>query len=101
MDSIKDSRVTWTLISYNNGYKTFLQEKDIEYNKPVYLASGVGIWDAVDNGEESCLLSYKVYMDAGGNLPNFLIEWLNRKALANIFEDVILEALARNPEVNR
>jgi hypothetical protein len=37
-------------------------------------------------------------MDSGGNLPNFLIDWLNRKAIGNIFDDVVLAALTRTSE---
>jgi len=98
MDSIKDNRVVWTLISYHNGYKAFLQERDMEYNNPVYLESGIGIWDVIEDGKNSCQLSYRVYMDSGGNLPNFLIDWLNRKAIGNIFDDVVLAALTRTSE---
>ena len=100
MDYIKDNRVTWTLLSYENDYKSFLKERDIEFNKPVYLVSGHGIWDAINNGNKSCRLSYRVYMDSGGNLPGFLIEWLNRKALANIFQDVIVAASSRSSQLN-
>ena len=100
MHSINDNRVTWTLISHNNVYEAFLKERDIEFNKPVYLPSGYGIWDAINNGDKSCRLSYKVYMDSGGNLPDFLIEWLNKKALANIFQDVIVEASSRSNQLN-
>ena len=39
-------------------------------------------------------------MDSGGNLPGFLIEWLNKKALANIFQDVIVEASSRSNQLN-
>lgn len=100
MDTINNSRVAWTLISYNNTYETFLKERDDEFNKPVYLASGYGIWEAINNGDKSCRLSYRVYMDSGGNLPGFLIEWLNKKALANIFQDVIVEASSRSNQLH-
>ena len=70
----------------------------MEYNNPVYLESGIGIWDVIEDDKNSCQLSYRVYMDSGGNLPNFLIDWLNRKAIGNIFDDVVLAALTRTSE---
>ena len=99
MESINDNRVTWRLVSYDNGYIDFLKEREREFNKPVYLESGIGIWDAIENSNNSCKLSYRVYMDSGGNLPKFIIDWLNRKALASIFEDVLLTASLLKTEV--
>ncbi len=99
MESTNENRVTWRLVSYDNGYKDFLTEREREFNKPVYLESGIGIWDAIENSNNSCWLSYRVYMDSGGNLPHFLIDWLNRKALATIFEDVLLTASSLKTEV--
>ena len=99
MESINDNRVTWRLVSYDNGYIDFLKEREREFNKPVYLESGIGIWDAIEKSKNSSRLSYRVYMDAGGNLPHFLIDWLNRKALAGIFEDVLLTASSLKTKV--
>ncbi len=99
MVSTNDNRVTWRLVSYDNGYKGFLKKRDREFNNPIYLESGIGIWDATENSKNSCRLSYKVYMDSGGKLPHFLIDWLNRKALASIFEDVLLTASSLKTQV--
>ena len=38
------------------------------------------------------LISYRLYMDPGGSLPDFIIKKVNESSIYNIFNDVINEA---------
>ena len=52
------------------------------------MNTGVGIWKINKLDQDVSEVSYRVYMDTGGRLPKFLVEWLNKTAANNIFNDV-------------
>ena len=41
------------------------------------------------------ILSYRLFMDPSGYIPDFIIEKVNEISIYNIFNDVVLEALNR------
>ena len=42
------------------------------------------------------MLSYRLYLDPGGSIPDFAIELLNKMSIVNVFNDVLIEASRRN-----
>ena len=79
----------WYLLNKNSEYKDFIDSND---KKAVYLDYGAGTWmiESVDNG--SYIFTYRLFMDPGGSMPNFIVEKINEYSIYNIFNDVIIEA---------
>ena len=50
--------------------------------------------ERADDGEY--MLSYRLYLDPGGSIPDFAIELLNKMNIVNVFSDVLSEANRRN-----
>ena len=83
--------------------KWFLLDEDQELldiqssNKtnPIYLKYGAGLWlvDSIDKSKIK--ISYRLFMDPGGSIPNFLTEKINEISIINLFKDVIAEAERR------
>ena len=46
--------------------------------------------ESVNNG--SYIITYRLFMDPGGSMPNFIVEKINEYSIYNIFNDVIIEA---------
>ena len=61
-------------------------------NDAVYLDFGAGIWLFEKIEKNKYLISYRLYMDPGGYLPNLIIKKVNESSIYNIFDDVINEA---------
>ena len=61
----------------------------------VYLDHGAGLWVAEEIGKDTIVLSYRIYMDPGGSLPDLLINMMNKISVVNIFKDAISEAQYR------
>ena len=76
----------------------YLLEKKNETNDlgnpddAVYLDFGAGIWLFEKIEKNKYLISYRLYMDPGGSLPDFIIKKVNESSIYNIFNDVINEA---------
>ena len=85
------SIVHWYLIDEPEKVQTQNISKDA-----IYLDYGAGLWMAenVDDGEY--MLSYRLYLDPGGSIPDFAIELLNKMSIVNVFNDVLSEASRRN-----
>ena len=86
----------------NTLVKWFLLDENIELldfessnNNTVYLKYGAGLWlvDSIDNSKIK--ISYRLFMDPGGSIPNFLIDKINAISIINLFKDVIAEAERR------
>jgi hypothetical protein len=50
--------------------------------------------ERADDGDY--MLSYRLYLDPGGSIPDFAIELLNKMSVVNVFNDVLIEASRRN-----
>jgi hypothetical protein len=64
-------------------------------NDAIYLDYGAGLWMA-ERADGEYMLSYRLYLDPGGSIPNFAIELLNKMSIVNVFNDVLSEASRRN-----
>lgn len=62
----------------------------------IYLDYGAGLWTAEPLEEGRYILSYRLYLDPGGSIPDFAIELMNKISIVNIFKDVMQEATRRN-----
>ena len=81
--------IRWELLDQMEEYSSyFVPCKD----DCVYLDLGVGIWkvSAMSSGEYQ--YSYRLFMDPGGTIPNFVIDQINSMSVVNIFSDVMDEA---------
>jgi len=61
----------------------------------IYLNYGAGLWMAEHNDDGEYMLSYRLYLDPGGSIPDFAIEFLNKMSIVNVFNDVLSEASRR------
>jgi hypothetical protein len=90
-DSI--SIIHWYLL---NEQDAILEKKN---QSATYLSHGAGLWTVENQLNNKTSFSYRIYMDPGGSLPNFLIDLINKTSVVNIFEDAIAEA--QNRYLNR
>ena len=88
---IKNSKtlVKWFLLDEDTELLDIQSSNDAN---TVYLKYGAGIWlvDSVDKSKIK--ISYRLFMDPGGSIPNFLTEKINEISIINLFKDVIAEA---------
>ena len=61
----------------------------------VYLDYGAGLWVAEEIEKDTIILSYRIYMDPGGSLPDLLIDIMNKVSVVNVFKDAVTEAQNR------
>ena len=85
------SIVHWYLIDEPEKVQTQNTSKDA-----IYLNNGAGLWIAQHNDDGEYMLSYRLYLDPGGSIPDFAIELLNKMSIVNVFNDVLSEASRRN-----
>ena len=92
--NIRDSKtlVKWFLLEEDT---KLLDNESLRNGDIIYLKYGAGIWlvDSVD--ENRIKISYRLFMDPGGSIPNFLTEKINKISIINLFKDVIAEAERR------
>ena len=69
---------------------------DSDGNSATYIDYGAGLWIAEQKEQDKTLFSYRIYMDPGGSLPDFLIDMINKTSVINIFKDAISEAQKRH-----
>ena len=85
------SIVHWYLIDKPEKVQTKNTSKDA-----IYLDYGAGLWMAERADDGDYMLSYRLYLDPGGSIPDFAIELLNKMSVVNVFNDVLIEASRRN-----
>ena len=88
-NSDNTSIIHWYLLEKD---KKFLDADD---RTATYLNYGAGLWVAEEKDDNKTLFSYRIYMDPGGSLPDFLIDMINKNSVVNIFNDAINEAIKR------
>lgn len=91
-NSVNSEFAYWILQDEGVKFKEFIEKKSASKNNPIYLDEGTGVFKVVPNSDRTNIVSYSLYMDPGGNLPNFLINMINERGLVNMFRDVIDEA---------
>ena len=84
------SIVHWYLIDEPEKVQTQNTSKDA-----IYLNYGAGLWMAEHKDDGEYMLSYRLYLDPGGSIPDFAIELLNKMSIVNVFNDVLNEASRR------
>ena len=62
----------------------------------IYIDYGAGLWMAERADDGEYMLSYRLYLDPGGSIPDFAIELLNKMSIVNVFNDVLSEASRRS-----
>ena len=92
-DDDSTSIIHWYLL---NEQDALLDKKN---QSATYLSHGAGLWVAENQLNNKISFSYRIYMDPGGSLPNFLIDLINKTSVVNIFEDATAEA--QNRYLNR
>lgn|GEM_PF-821547 len=61
-----------------------------------YLSFGAGIWKAEATPSNQYKISYRLYIDPGGSIPNFLIDMINKQSIVGLFRDVEVEVIAKS-----
>lgn len=91
-------RVDWELIP--EAYFNSLDESESVNKDGVYVDIGFGSWSTrkLDNGETE--ISYRLVMHPGGKVPKFAIDYINKVAIVDLFNDAIIEALKRAKELS-
>lgn len=69
----------------------FVRAQAAQRSNPVYLLPGAGRWTMVKRSDSRWDVGYRLWIDPGGWLPDFIVEYVNRKGLVNLFDDVIRE----------
>ena len=85
----KQILVKWNLIDKD------LLNKDRNSLNAIYLKYGAGIWMAEIDEFDNILLSYRIFMDPSGSIPDFIIDKINEISIVNLFTDVLIEAKKR------
>ena len=85
----KQILVKWSLIDKD------LLNKDRNSLNAIYLKYGAGIWMAEIDEFDNILLSYRIFMDPSGSIPDFIIDKINEISIVNLFTDVLIEAKKR------
>jgi len=81
--------IEWYLLDNEGEYASFLKKQD---SQAVYLDFGAGSWSAKALGNGRFEISYQLYMDPGGSIPNFLNQRVNAISIINLFQDALMEA---------
>ena len=61
-----------------------------------YLSFGAGIWKAEATSSNKHKISYRLYIDPGGSIPNFLIDMINKQSIVGLFRDIEVEVIAKS-----
>ncbi len=89
----KRGHACWVLRDQEGSFKDYIDQQAKERGKPIYLSDGVGVFKVEpEQNTSQYTVSYSLYMDPGGNLPDFLINMINERGLVNMFRDVLKEA---------
>ena len=86
------SIIHWYLLDKKQDVLVELNERPKD---TVYLDYGAGLWVAEEIEKDTMILSYRIYMDPGGSLPDILIDMMNKFSVVNVFKDAIAEAQNR------
>mgnify|MGYP001196216257 FL=1 len=88
--------VEWYLLEENQ-YESFNKANGTE---SIYLNIGAGTWSAKQIDEKKYEISYCLYMDPKGSIPNFLTQKINAMNIINLYEDILSEARSRIQKKN-
>ncbi len=87
----------WELISADvPEYQSFISEMTGKYGASVYLDDGEGIFRIRPAENGLWEISYSLYMDIGGRIPGFVMEFVNVEGITGLVRDLLNEADQRN-----
>ena len=81
--------IKWFLLDKNGDYQEFLNQNNPE---AVYIDLGSGSWSVSVLDTSKYEISYRLIMDPGGSIPDFLTQKINSISIINLFRDVMIEA---------
>ena len=83
----------WTLLTANlREYQSFIAEMNKKYGFSVYLDDGEGVFRIRPAENELWEISYSLYMDIGGRIPGFVVEFVNAEGITGLIRDLLNEA---------
>jgi hypothetical protein len=89
-------QVDWTLVPGQSAMPdtvhAFIEQRNRETNDPVLMYPGAGSYRVEKLDDGRWMVSYRLYIDPGGWLPNWIVERANRAGLINLFNDIVNEA---------
>ena len=91
--SDSNSIVHWYLKKYENKLP---YSKSNDSRGSMIIDYGAGTWAAEKGDDDGYMLSYKLFLDPGGSIPDFAVELMNKTSIVNIFNNVLAEASKRN-----
>ena len=81
--------VEWYLLDKEGNYAGYLKQYGPQ---AMYLDFGAGVWSAKVLEKGRFQISYRLYMDPGGSIPDFLTQKVNAISIINLFQDALAEA---------
>ena len=89
-------RLDWTLVPRDSEYSEFLDSMAAKYGDPIYPAQNVGGWEIREQPEGNVVVSYRLYVDAAGWVPGFLMARANRITAPKMVTHMIQESIRRD-----
>ena len=72
-----------------------------ESRSSIIIDYGAGTWATEKADDSGYIISYRLLLDPGGSIPDFVVELMNKTSVVNIFNDVLGEASRRNGLVDQ
>lgn len=85
-------RTDWVILKRNGEYIKYIEEMDLKNDNPHYMDIGAGSWLYKQLGDGKWEVSYRLFIDPGEGIPDFILESSNRRNIVNLFYDVIKES---------
>tara|TARA_B100001146_G_C16193185_1_gene440196 strand:+ start:1327 stop:2022 length:696 start_codon:yes stop_codon:yes gene_type:complete len=80
----------WKLLEPFDNNRTIKSNEDI-----TYIEYGAGIWKSEHISPGKNKISYSLYMDPGGSIPDFIVDKINEQSILGLFQDAVNEAFRR------
>jgi hypothetical protein len=83
----------WTLLAADMPeYQNYIAEMTNKYGSSVYLDDGEGVFRIRPAQDGLWEISYSLYMDIGGRIPGFVVEFVNVEGITGLIRDLLNEA---------
>ena len=90
---ISDFELNWTLLENSEvGSSNTLNKILNENNDAVYVERGAGLWRIDNLSENLNKVSYSLYMDSGGSLPDYLNDFITSQSIIMLFNGILKKA---------
>lgn len=95
-------RMNWEMLPDNGEYENFLIEKNNEYGEIIYIDQSYGGWEVIQLDDKNVQVNYRIYLDPGGWVPDFLVNRSNQTVAPKTVYSMVKEAkrqmIEENPE---